>query len=50
MVILTRNGKAAAALVGIAEYRCLTSELAEMKSMVNGLADALQVKLCRTKV
>lgn len=41
-IILTQNGKAAAALMGIAEYQRLTSELAELRSMVHGLADALQ--------
>jgi prevent-host-death family protein len=41
-LILTQNGKAAAALMGIAEYQRLMSELAELKSMVNGLADAVQ--------
>jgi prevent-host-death family protein len=43
-VILTQNGKAAAALMGIAEYQRLISELAELKSMVDGLADAMQGK------
>jgi antitoxin YefM len=43
-LILTQNGKAAAALMGIAEYQRLTSELAELRGMVNGLADALQGK------
>jgi antitoxin YefM len=43
-VILTQNGKAAAAIMGIAEYQRLTAELTELRSMVNGLADALQGK------
>jgi antitoxin YefM len=43
-LILTQNGKAAAALMGIAEYQRLTSELAELRGMVHGLADALQGK------
>jgi antitoxin YefM len=43
-IILTQNGKAAAALMGIAEYQRLTSELEELRSMVNGLADAAQGK------
>ena len=43
-VILTQNGKAVAALMGIAEYQRLTSELTELRSMVGGLADALQGK------
>ncbi len=43
-LILTQNGKAAAALMGIAEYQRLVSELAELRSMVNGLADAVQGK------
>ena len=43
-VILTQNGKAVAALMGIAEYQRLTAELTELRSMVNGLADALQGK------
>ncbi len=43
-VILTQNGKAAAALMGIAEYQRLTTELTELRSMANGLADALQGK------
>jgi prevent-host-death family protein len=43
-VILTQNGKAAAALMGIADYQKLTSELAELRSMVHGLADAMQGK------
>jgi prevent-host-death family protein len=43
-VILTQNGRAAAALLSIAEYQRLTSELEELRSMVHGLADALQGK------
>jgi antitoxin YefM len=43
-VILTQNGKAAAAIMSIAEYQRLISEIAELKSMVNGLADAMQGK------
>jgi antitoxin YefM len=41
-VILTQNGKAAAALLGIAEYQRLQTELLELRSMVGGLSDALQ--------
>ena len=43
-VILTQNGRAAAALIGIAEYQRMTNELAELRQMVAGLADALQGK------
>jgi prevent-host-death family protein len=43
-VILTQNGKAAAALLGIAEYQRLMLELAELRSMAHGLADAMQGK------
>jgi antitoxin YefM len=41
-VVLTQNGKAAAAILGIAEYQRLQTELLELRSMVNGLSDALQ--------
>lgn len=41
-VILTQNGKAAAALLGIAEYQRLMLELTELRSMAHGLADAMQ--------
>ncbi len=43
-IILTQNGRAAAALLSIAEYQRLTSELEELRSMAHGLADALQGK------
>lgn len=43
-VILTQNGRAAAALIGIAEYQRMTSELEELRQMVHGLSDALQGK------
>lgn len=43
-VILTQNGRATAALMGIAEYQRLLTELHELRSMANGLADAVQGK------
>jgi antitoxin YefM len=43
-VILTQNGRAAAVLIGIAEYQRMTSELTELRQMVAGLADAMQGK------
>lgn len=43
-VILTQNGRATAALIGIAEYQRMTSELSELRQMVHGLADSLQGK------
>jgi antitoxin YefM len=43
-VILTQNGKAAAAIMGIAEYQRQQTELLELRQMVSGLADALAGK------
>ena len=43
-VILTQNGRAAAALMGIAEYQKLLGELEELRVIANGLADAAQGK------
>ena len=41
-VILTQNGRAVAALLSIPEYQRLLNELSELRSMSNGLTDALQ--------
>ena len=41
-VILTQNGRAVAALLSIPEYQRLLNELSELRSMGNGLTDALQ--------
>jgi prevent-host-death family protein len=43
-VILTQNGKAAAAIMGIAEYQRQQTELLELRQMVSGLVDALTGK------
>ncbi len=47
-VILTQNGKAAAAIMGIAEYQRQQTELLELRQMVSGLADALAGKQFHT--